>query len=179
MADDLNAAGHTLSLREIAEYHEDAVSSLRSYFGGVHNLERFLGYTLAQRSEELKLRIDETALRSMLITLASIEASLRLDYEFRCRKKLKDSLSRAFRAVYKTHQRHVALDEDIFEAWKSHVTESRALISELRTAFRLRHWLAHGRYREPRLGRQFDFDFVYDLANAVNDDLLKDGKGTR
>ncbi len=173
MADGLSAASRALSLTEIAEYHEDAVSSLRFYFNDPSNLERFLGYTPAQRSEELNLRIDETSLRSMLVTLASIEASFRLDYEFRCQKRLKDDLSRAFREIYKARQERAALDEDIFEAWKLYKTESKALISELRAAFRLRHWIAHGRYWQPKLGRTFDFDFIYDLASAVFEDFFE------
>jgi hypothetical protein len=173
MADGLSATGHALSLKEIAEYHEDAISSLRLYFNDAYNLERFLGYTPTERFEELKLRIDETSLRSMLITLASIEASFKLDYLFRCQRKLKDELSRAFRDLYKVKQDRVALDEDIFEKWRSHVAESKALISELRAAFGLRDWLAHGRYWQPKLGRTFDFDFIYDLAVAVSEEFFE------
>jgi hypothetical protein len=169
MADDLGKANQVLSLKEIAEYHEDAVSSLRFYF---FNADRFIGDPETKRSEELKLRIDETSLRSILITLASLEASFKLDYLYRCQKRLKDELSRAFRDLYKVKQDHIALDEDIFEAWRAHVAESKTLISELRAAFRLRDWLAHGRYWQPRLGRNFDFDFVYDLAAAVAEEFF-------
>ena len=104
MADEAAPGSRVVSLREIAEYHEDAVSSLRFYFNDAPNFERFIGYAPAQRFEELETRIDETSLRSMLIALASIEASFRLDYEFRCRKRLKDNLSRAFRQIYKVRQ---------------------------------------------------------------------------
>ena len=173
MADEAAPGSRVVSLREIAEYHEDAVSSLRFYFNDAPNLERFIGYAPAQRFEELETRIDETSLRSMLIALASIEASFRLDYEFRCRKRLKDNLSRALRQIYKVRQEHVALDEDLFEAWKLHIPKSKALISELRAAFRLRHWLAHGRYWQPKLGRNFDFDFIYDLAVAVFEEFFE------
>lgn len=167
MADNLTPASHTLSLTEIAEYHEDTVASLKVYFNEAFSLERFIGYTPDQRSEELHLRIDETALRSMFITLASIEANFRLDDEFRCRNKLQDNLPRSFRKIYKVRKERVALDEDIFEAWRMHIGVSGTLISELRTTFRLRHWIAHGRYWHPKLGRTFDSYSVYDLASAV------------
>jgi hypothetical protein len=61
------------------------------------------------------------------------------------------------------------LDEDIFETWKEKSpAPGPRLISELRGAFKLRHWLAHGRYYEPNLGRKkYDFNFVYSLADDV------------
>ena len=173
MAEYLSAANRALSLREIAEYHEDTVSSLSFYFNNASSVERFIGYTSAQRLDELGTRIDETSLRSMLIALASIEASFRLDYELRCRRRLKDDLSKALREIYRVRQEHVALDEDIFEAWRTHLPESKALIGELRAAFKLRHWLAHGRYWQPKLGRTFDFDFIYDLAVAVFEEFFQ------
>jgi hypothetical protein len=111
----------------------------------------------------------------MLVTLATIEASFRLDYEIRCQKKLKDNLSRALREIYKVRQEQASLNEDIFEAWRLYTPSSKTLISELRGAFKLRHWLAHGRYWHPKFGRTFDFDFIYDLAVAVYEDLFEAG----
>jgi hypothetical protein len=64
------------------------------------------------------------------------------------------------------------LDQDIFEAWKNHLPVSKARIGVLRTAFRLRHWLAHGRFWQPKIGRSFDFDSVFDLAVAVNKEFF-------
>jgi hypothetical protein len=43
----------------------------------------------------------------------------------------------------------------------------RKLIGDLRGAFNFRHWLAHGRYWEPKLGRNYDFVTVYGLAASV------------
>lgn len=40
----------------------------------------------------------------------------------------------------------------------------KGFISELITAFKYRHWLAHGRYWEPKLGRIYDYYSLYDLA---------------
>jgi hypothetical protein len=41
------------------------------------------------------------------------------------------------------------------------------LIGELRSAFKFRNWLAHGRYWTPKLGRNYDFESLYLLADAV------------
>ncbi|HEX3893835.1 MAG TPA: hypothetical protein VHW46_14760 [Terracidiphilus sp.] len=177
MANNASAKGQILSLDEIAKYHEDIVSSLKSYFNeaSAYSTERFFGYTVSERGEELTTRIDETTLRSILIILASLEAGFRVDYELRCQQRLKDDLSRTFRAIYKEKENNVSLERDIFEAWNIHAGKSKALISELRAAFKLRHWLAHGRYWQPKLGRTFNFDSVFDLAVAVNEEFFGDG----
>ena len=174
MVDRSAALGQPLSLEEIQKYHEDAVSSLQYYFTEApSSFARFFDSTPQALTEELKKRIEETNLRSILVTLAALEASFRIDYEIRCSKRLKDPLSKAFRSMYRYHKQHVSLDEDIFEAWRTHMAESKTLISELRTAFRLRHWLAHGRYWQPKLGRTFDFDSIYDLAVAAFEDFFE------
>jgi len=174
MVDPSAASGQPLSLQDIQKYHEDAVSSLRYYFTEApSSFARFFDSTPQELTGELKQRIKETDLRSILVTLATLEAGFRIDYEVRCSKRLKDNLSRALRKLYKARQERVSLDEDIFEAWKTHVAESKTLISDLRTAFRLRHWLAHGRYWQPKLGKVFDFDAIYDLAVAVFEKLFE------
>jgi adenine C2-methylase RlmN of 23S rRNA A2503 and tRNA A37 len=165
-----------LSLEEIAKYHEDVVSSLSYLFSdqSTYFTERFIGYSPAMIAEELRKRVDETSLRSILIILASLEARFRVDYESRCQKKLKDDLSRAFRAIYKEKQERVSLEQGIFEVWKDHQVESKQLIGELKTAFGFRHWLAHGRYWQPKLGKSFDYESVYDLATSVNEEFFGD-----
>jgi len=172
MADRSAASGQPLSLDEIQAYHADAVSSLQYYFTEApSSFARFFDSTPQALTEELKQRIEETDLRSILVTLAALEASFRIDYEIRCSRRLKDPLSRAFRSMHREHKQHVSLDEHIFEAWKTQNPASRKLIGDLRTAFRLRHWLAHGRYGQLRLGRAFDFDSIYDLAVTVIEQL--------
>lgn len=172
MADRLAASGQPLSLEEIQKYHEDAVSSLQYYFTEApSSFARFFDSTPQALTEEFKKRIEETNLRSILVTLAALEASFRIDYEIRCSKKLEDPLSKAFRSMSQKHKQHVSLDRHIFEAWKAQTPTSKKLISDLRTAFKLRHWLAHGRYGQLRLGRAFDFDSIYDLAVTVIEQL--------
>ena len=154
---------------EVAEYHNDVVASLR-YFSKTSPSfvsTRYFGRPLA---DLLADRIEETDLRSAFFVLAALEAAFRIDYLYRCQKKMKDDLSRAFRVIYKNREGNADLDEDIFEIWKekSSIPGPR-LIGELRGAFKFRHYLAHGRYWEPKLGRKYDFNFIYSLA----DDVLK------
>lgn len=144
------------TIAEIAEYHNDVVSALKLYFRGRRRAEGVLA-----------ARIEETDLRSALAILTAIEASFRVDYLCRCQKKMKDDVSRAFRTIYKGRKSNVRLEDEIFQTWRQESPASRALIGELRGAFKFRHWLAHGRYWEPKLGRKYDFNFVYSLADDV------------
>ena len=157
------------AIKVIALYHNDVVSSLILYFSNVSpsfNVS-FLGYSPTEVSDELKAHLDETDRRSALALLISLEAAFRVDYERRCQQRMKDDLSRAFRRISKSRKRNVRLDEDIFESWVRNVDGSAPLIGALRSAFRFRHWLAHGSYWEPKLGRKYDFPYVYDLADNV------------
>jgi hypothetical protein len=163
------ASAGQLSLQEIAEYQEDTIDSLRSFFSppAVRSEIRFLGATPAELSLLLERRAAETELRSCLVTLAAIEAAFKRDYLLRCTSKLKDPLSREFRKLYKTNEERVRLDEDLLRLWAQNHPGLGPLVSKLRGALKFRHWLAHGRYWEPKLGREWDFTEVYLLASRV------------
>jgi hypothetical protein len=146
------------ALAEIAAYHNDVVSSLRLYFS--------FGRRPDEIAPELSARLEETDLRSTLAVLTRLEAAFRVDYQCRCEKRMKDDVSRAFRAIHRSRKARVSLDEDIFEAWKENMTQHRRLIGELRGAFRFRHWIAHGRYWVKPSGK-YDFNSIYLLAENV------------
>lgn len=157
----------TLQLDELDAYHQDIVASLHIYFSPADPTftARFAGKRSEEVASTLKSRLDETDVRSTLAVMTSLEAHFQVDFESRCRKRLKDNLSIYFREVKKTRRHRVRLDEDILEGWKTHTSAPATLISELRSAFRFRHWLAHGRYWE--LGRKYDFGYVYLMANGL------------
>ena len=77
---------------------------------------------------------------------------------------MKGELFKAFRAIHKSGRQNVRLD-DIFDAWKKTVPESKRLIGEMRGAFKFRHWLAHGERWEMRA--RYDFESLYDIAANV------------
>jgi hypothetical protein len=156
-------------LPEIAAHHRDLESSLNIYFSvrSPSYLIRFAGYAVAEVTEELGARLRETDLTSSLAVLASIEAAFRIDYLQRCYRKRKDPVARAFRSIYKVKQQRASLEDEIFQAWSDNSSVPRSIIGELRGAFRFRHWLAHGRYLTPKLGRGYDFDDVFALADLT------------
>ena len=164
MANRSSVAGQSASLLELANYHRDAEASLRLYFTSVNPnfVVLFAGDRPSDVAEKLVARINETDMRSALAVMARIEAAFRLDYKWRRKAKRPDAVSIAFRR----HRRaNVRLDEDIWETWRANHPMTRPLISQLRSAFRFRHWLAHGRYWPA--GQKYDFQTVYLLAQMV------------
>jgi hypothetical protein len=161
------------SLADIAEYHSDAVEALGHFFGdwATLNVTRYVGFTPTEIRGLLENRLEETSLRSALQVLASLEAAFRIDYVIRCLLKKKDALSRDFRDLYKLKKTRVRLSEDILERWlvhQSHINGLKRLIGEMRGALRFRHWLAHGRYWEPKnLAQKYDYDGVSILADLI------------
>jgi hypothetical protein len=160
------------SLTGAAQYHYDVVDSIRRHFSpelpfSLPRIQTFSGPRVAVRPADY---IWETELRSSLAILTSIEAAFHLDYQYRSHQNgPKDDLSKAFRTIRKSSKKSARLDLDpeLFDAWSQHASGVRPLIGELRGAFKYRHWLAHGRYWTPQLGRKYDFEFLYRLADAV------------
>ena len=110
----------TLQLDELASYHQDIVASLRLYFSASAPTfaERYFGKPLDEAERQLTLRLHESDLRSALVVLTSLEASFKVDFHFRCRRRLKDPLSIYFREVKKKRKDAVRLDEDILRDGK-------------------------------------------------------------
>jgi hypothetical protein len=158
------------SIEDIANYHLDAESALRTYFSSLSSPYfpvRFFGYSGSDLRTELDNRLEETDLRSALAVLARLEAAFRTDYEQRCLRRRKDSISRSFRNLYRERKLQVSLETEIFGIWRTHSPTSPNIVSELRGAFKFRHWLAHGRYWTPKLGRRYDYNDIFTLANIT------------
>ena len=158
-----------LKIEELGNYHDDVVAALRLFFSPAAPDfgARFVGCSKAEIERQLENRILESDNRSTFAVLASLKAYFRVDFNLRCRERLKDNLSRYFRSVERTRADRVRLDEDILEGWKQHSNASALLINQIRAALKLRHWLAHGRYWTPKLGQKYDFAGVYLLANVI------------
>ncbi|PCI42773.1 MAG: hypothetical protein COB41_08830 [Proteobacteria bacterium] len=158
-----------LVLDEIDHYYRNIEASTRLYFSSSNPTsdEVFVGRTKTEIEYELEVVSVENENLVALNLLASIEAAFRVDYLQRCYKKKKDSLSLALRTIHDIKGSHASLEDDIFTAWKDNTSSSSAVISDLKGAFKYRHWLAHGRYWEPKLGKKYDYFSVFILAQTV------------
>ncbi len=162
-------SGEHQELTQIAAHHSDVTDALRLYFRPADGpyQARFAGYSLAELKDELRARLAEVDRTSALSVLSALEAAFRIDYLQRCYAKKKDGVSRAFRKIYQHKGPRPALEEDILTVWRRESTTPVRLIVALTEAFNYRHWLAHGRYWTPRLGRKYDYESVYALAQTV------------
>ena len=164
-------SGEHLPLVEIARYYSDIEASVRNYFS-FNNLDldnRFVDYTPLDIELEMTSVLVEHARSTSMSILAALEAAFRMDFLHRCYKRQRDPLSRSFRTLYQKYQnkgQQVPLG-DIFLQWKSHSTVRRSIISDLEQAFKYRHWLAHGRYWTLKIGREYDYDDIYMLAESI------------
>jgi hypothetical protein len=160
-------ARQPVSILDLADYHRDAEASLRLYFtqANPNFIARFAGRLASEVEQELADRLSETDMRSVLAIMARIEAAFRIDYQQRCEKKKPDPVSIAFRALFRGQGRNVRLEDDIWEVWRQSHPSTRPLVSQLRSAFKFRHWLAHGRYWQ--VGQKYDFQALYILAEGV------------
>lgn len=158
-----------LALDEIDQYYRDVEASTHLYFSLSNPTanEVFAGRTEAEIEYELEIISEENEHLVALNLLASVEAAFRVDYLQRCYKRKKDSLSLALRTIHNTKGSHASLENDILTAWKENASSSNPIVSDLKDAFKYRHWLAHGRYWEPKLGRKYDYFSVFTLAQTV------------
>ncbi|MEY4767983.1 MAG: hypothetical protein RL637_622 [Pseudomonadota bacterium] len=159
-----------LTLEEIALYYKDCESSLRLYFSSSSPSfeQRFISYTFEEISVELDERISELGHSTSLSLLAALEAVFRIDYKERVEKRKKDCLSKALRMIHQTKELKASLEEDIFNAWLENTDVKPKLIEDLKGAFKYRHWLAHGRYWTPKMGRpDYEYSEIYQLTESI------------
>ena len=166
MAKKVSFSGKNLSLADAALHHNDTDGALTLFFSTASPSYpvRFAGYKPDEVREELGDRLIELDHNTTMSLLAAVEAAFRIDYLQRCYQKKKDGVSRQFWEIYKVRETRASLEDDIFEVWKNNTSGNTKLISELRGAFKFRHWMAHGRYWTPKLGQKYDYLSVYPLA---------------
>jgi hypothetical protein len=158
-----------LDLDVIAQQYNDIEAAVRLYFSPACNAAsaRFATYTPAEIEVEMDVLLQELGRSTTMSILAALEAAFRIDYQRRCRKRMKDPLSRALRDIYRTKGMRASLEDEILGAWRANSSGGEQLASELRGALKYRHWLAHGRYWVPKLGQKYDYQDLYILADAI------------
>ncbi len=163
-------SGHHLRLHEILDYHETSLMSLRAWYQAilVGNWlpTKWSQMTVSQLIQDRDKNVQELN-QSVSLTLAAMEASFRIDYHQRVsRRKPKHELTTAFRKLAGEKDR-VSLEEDILELWKQHYPDDAQILSEFNGALKYRHWLAHGRYWVPKLGKKYDYYSLSILAERI------------
>jgi hypothetical protein len=168
-------SGENKSLEDIVNFYNLCKSALLKYKEnikkGLEIPEEFIGFTPEKLDQYFKDKIKELENLTCLDLLAAVEAKLRIDYLTRVYNRKKDNLSRIFRCIYKDKAERASLDEDILESWKEQYPQAKKYISDYKGALQLRHWLAHGRYWTPKLGKKYDLLTVYTICKNLVDYL--------
>jgi hypothetical protein len=128
--------------------------------GGVLPNTKLLGKSAEELDAYFERLLDEADKQASLFLIAAAEAVIRVDFLKRVYERRKDSVSRAFRSIYQSQHDldkvRVRLVEDILDTWAREVPTAKTNISTFKRALRFRHWLAHGRYWDPKLDRKYD-----------------------
>jgi len=157
---------------ELLEHHERMLEALRvlaRQFAAVtaDPRSKFFG-KLHDEFDELLLQMrEELDEQTVMMMVASCEATLRIDFDGRLRDKTKDRVRRRFKELRSQYEERVQLDQ-ILDAWREETGEVER-IGRLRQLVKRRHWLAHGRYWRDKSGVSPDPR----LAGLVIDDLLQ------
>lgn len=125
----------------------------------------FLGLTAIEYEAALSDMRNELDTQVTLALVASLEASFRIDFEQRWRKRLKDNASREFRKLAQQYGTRVRF-EDILDVWKKH-TGGAQIFGRLAQLLNYHDWLAHGRYWVHKTGREFDPSDAWQIGQAV------------
>jgi len=161
----------TVELYEIWDYYETVYNSIRKYLKEIRKNtvadNKFTGMTPKELELYFDEKLKELEYQISLVILSSVEAKFRMDYLQRVYKRNKDDLTREFRDIYNIRQNRASLEDEILEIWKKYYPEYKTVVSAYKSALKFRHWLAHGRYWVPKLGRKYDLETVYQIAEKV------------
>jgi hypothetical protein len=161
-------SGQEQSLEEIAVHYSTVEAAIFEFFSG--SAPATLGlYLHSQVAEARTACLSELDFSSAMSVMSSVEAAVRKDYLTRVYNRWKDPLSRSMRDLHREKRDRAGLERDLLPQWGTTTSIAGRLLSEVMQAFRYRHWLAHGRYWEPKFGRTYDYITVYGLAEEFID----------
>ena len=131
------------------------------------NDENYIALTKHELIKAFHSHIEELEKTVSMSILSNVEAGFRIDYVIRTKKRLKDPISRRFRDLFNTKAEKVSLENELLTIWKEECPEFKGIISDFIGALKYRHWLAHGRYWSPKLGRKYDFATIYTISEEI------------
>jgi hypothetical protein len=110
----------------------------------------FRDWTVIEIKKNFERLYDELVCWAIMSIIASTEAIVRQDYLQRVAERKKDSLSRIYRALYRTKGNVVRLKDDLLLEWPKVSPSCRVAVNRFIEVLPIRHWIAHGRYYKLR-----------------------------
>jgi hypothetical protein len=178
-------SGKEVSLSYIWQWYKETEKAINHYkikvidslTSNTRMPDLFLSMTKDEIIEHFTGQQEELEKLVSLNLVVSAKASLRVDYLTRVYNKKKGSVSRNFRDLYQKNGPEARLSEDILEIWVNSHSACQSAVGDFRGLLRLRHWLAHGRYWTPKLGRNYTPERVFDISKNLFDALPADFSG--
>lgn len=129
----------------------------------------FVGLSKDEIEKEKESLLKENDTTHCLLLLTAIEALIRLDSDEKYCNKKKDPLSKKIKEIYdRTKGERIKLDDDLINARMSEDDVSlRRFYIDLKTCFKYRHWLAHGRYWDPKRVSKVNFDSILIVMQSI------------
>lgn len=142
-------------------------TAIDSVFHNIGSLPKFAFFTSTEINEYFDESEKELEYLVCFNILSSMEALLKIDYLKKAYSKSKSNTGRDFRKIYKLKYFEASLIEDIVNTWKKHYPPDNKYWGDLIGAYNFRNWLAHGRYWDPKLGRQYRPDIILKISNDI------------
>jgi hypothetical protein len=169
-------------IKFIFGWYEDQVEALEGFQTRVINTiintsplsgiaQKFTSFTFDEINDYFDESRTELEHLVCLNLITATEAFLRADYSQRVKRRDKSEIGRAFRGLNKSKGAKISLEKHIIDLWKSNT--SNKSFSDLLGLLKYRHWLAHGRYWVPKLGRNYSFDITYSISEKIIDIVSK------
>ncbi|MFW3688146.1 MULTISPECIES: hypothetical protein [Klebsiella pneumoniae complex] len=129
----------------------------------------FVGMSIDEIEEIKEDMLKENDITHSLLLLTTIEALIRLDADKKYCDKKKNTFSRLIKCIYdRTKGERIRLEEDLINTRMNEDDVSlRGKYIDLKKCFKYRHWLAHGRYWDPKRITEVDFDSIRVLISSI------------
>ena len=176
-----NKTAERQTLDEIRDWHRGVLEALLMQRGAVLRAinegstvaSRFAVMTESEVDQYFDSQQRELERLTMLNLVASSEATVTLNYFDRVGRKLKDTLSSAYRKWHKGLSARKQLRPDFDESGILTILKktdgiNKNVVGQYRECLQGRHWMGHGRrWDKPIAIDRFDPDDVYDRCDAL------------
>jgi hypothetical protein len=142
----------------LVQMHEQAKKSALDDAGPRDS--RFFGMDRQEINDLFEKHLEEADQQASLFLIAAAEAAFRVEFLQRVYGKKRDEVSRQFRDIFGSKRGgsrlNIVLEDDILDVWAKTIPAAKQQVGDFKGALHYRHWLAHGRYWVPKLGRRYD-----------------------
>ncbi|OGU38956.1 MAG: hypothetical protein A2X61_09490 [Ignavibacteria bacterium GWB2_35_12] len=173
-------SGEEKSIEYIWSWFEDQKEALRDFRNKLWGLittsnikddHNFFSFTTDDINDYFNNSEEELEHLVCFDLISATEAFLWVDFYQKVHRKDKSKLGKEFRIITKKKSKkvkgNISLEQDIIESWKKIHYEKKDIFSNLLGILNYRHWLAHGRYWKPKIGRQYTPEITYDIAENI------------